>query len=63
MNKEASVSTGLPASFTKSSGDTEFQCTNDFSAVDTNYYSDNNRVPVKRSTSKGTHIIELRNIV
>ena len=53
MNKEASCSTGLPSSFPFSQGDIDLKCATDFSAVDTNYYSENIRVPVKRSTSKG----------
>ena len=55
MYKEASFSTGLPSSFSISTPYTESKCNKDFSAIDTNsnYYSEHNRVPVKRSTSRG----------
>jgi hypothetical protein len=42
-------------SFSISTPYTESKCNKDFSAIDTNsnYYSEHNRVPVKRSTSRG----------
>ena len=56
MNQEVPTSTELRSSLLNSPGDPEFQCTTNFSEVDTNYYSEKQRVPVKRSTSKGTLI-------
>ena len=57
MNQEVSTSTELRSSLLNSPGDPEFQFTTNFSEVDTNYYSEKQRVPVKRSTSKGTLIL------
>ena len=57
MNQEVPNSTELRSSLLNSPGDPEFQCITNFSEVDTNYYSEKQRVPVKRSTSKGTLIL------
>ena len=57
MNQEVPTSTELRSSLLNSPGDPEFQRTTSFSEVDTNYYSEKQRVPVKRSTSKGTLIL------
>ena len=55
MNQEFPTSTELRSSPLNSPGE-PVQCTTNFSEVDTNYYSEKQRVPVKRSTSKGTSI-------
>ena len=59
MNKETLLSTGLPSSYPFSQADIYVKSEKDLTAINSNYYSENIRVPVKRSTSKGESYLKL----